>query len=166
MLAKIAELARTDLSQLKIACYYGCLLTRPPKVMQFDRYEYPMSMDRVLGSAGISTVSWNFKTMCCGAAFSLTETEVVHKLSADILDEAVAAGANAIAVACPLCHANLDLRQAEIEEKLGRKFGMPIFYFTQLMGLAMGIPGDELGLQKHMVDAAPLLAEGTQATVT
>ncbi len=157
MLRQVARLASEDLSQLKVACYYGCLLTRPPEVMQFDRHEYPMSMDAVLRAAGISTLDWDCKTSCCGAAFSLTETEIVYKLSADILDEAQAVGANAIAVACPLCHANLDTRQAEIEEIEEKRYGLPVFYFTQLLGLAMGMPAAELGVDRHLVDAAELL---------
>jgi heterodisulfide reductase subunit B len=155
---RIAELAGEDLSHLKVACYYGCLLTRPPAVMQFDRHEYPMSMDAVLRAAGITTLDWDCKTSCCGAAFSLTETEIVYKLSADILEEAQAVGANAIAVACPLCHANLDTRQAEIEERQAKRYGLPVFYFTQLLGLAMGIPAAELSVDRHLVDAAELLA--------
>jgi heterodisulfide reductase subunit B len=162
MLRKISELSTTDISHLKVACYYGCLLTRPPKVMQFDQAEYPISMDRVLRAAGAMTVDWDFKTMCCGAAFSLTETEIVHKLTADILVEARAVGANAIAVACPLCHSNLDIRQSEIEAKLDRQFGLPIFYFTQLVGLAMGIPADDLGIGKHLVDPGELIPGRTE----
>jgi len=146
-----------DLSQLKVACYYGCLLTRPPKVMQFDECEYPMSMDNLLRSLGITTLDWSYKTDCCGGAFSLTETDVVLKLTNDILQEAKAVGANAIAVACPLCHANLDTRQAEIEHKYNTQYGLPVFYFTQLMGLAFGIPADELGIGKHFVSADELL---------
>jgi len=161
MLEQIAQAASADLTHLKVACYYGCLLTRPPKIMQFDQYEYPMTMDTVLRAAGVMTLDWDFKTMCCGAAFSLTETDIVYKLSGDILDEAKAVGANAIAVACPLCHANLDLRQGEIEAKAGKKYGLPIFYFTQLLGLAMGIPGKDLGLGKHLVDPSGLLGERT-----
>ncbi|MDH3744202.1 MAG: CoB--CoM heterodisulfide reductase iron-sulfur subunit B family protein [Acidobacteriota bacterium] len=157
MLRRISTLATKDLSHLRVACYYGCLLTRPPEVMRFDRHEYPMSMDTVLRAAGITTLEWNSKTMCCGAAFSLTETEIVYKLTADILEEARAAGANASAVACPLCHANLDTRQSEIEERLERTFGLPAFYFTQLLGLAMGIPAGRLGIGKHLVDAGGLL---------
>jgi heterodisulfide reductase subunit B len=165
MLSVMSERATTDLSHLKVVCYYGCLLTRPPKVMQFDQYEYPMSMDTVLRAAGITTLDWDFKTMCCGAAFSLTETEIVYKLSADILDEAQAVGANAVAVACPLCHANLDMRQGEIEAQRQKKYRLPIFYFTELLGLAMGIPGAELGLDKHLVETEGLLAEGTKEPV-
>ena len=127
------------------------------EVMQFDQHEYPMSMDTVLRSAGITTVDWDCKTACCGAAFSLTETGIVHKLSAEILDEAVAVGANALAVACPLCHSNLDARQGEIEDISDVSYGLPVFYFTQLLGLAMGVPAGKLGIARHLVDAQPLL---------
>jgi len=157
--ADVASAVTRDLSGLKVVCYYGCLLTRPPKVMQFDECEYPMSMDRLLGSAGIETLDWSCKTDCCGGALSLTETDVVLKLTRDIFEEAKAVGANAIAVACPLCHANLDTRQAEVEQKYGAQYGLPIFYFTQLMGLAFGVPADKLGLHKHFVSADGLLPD-------
>ena len=154
----LASSVTTELSELKVVCYYGCLLTRPPKVMQFDECEYPMSMDHLLRSVGVETLDWSYKTDCCGGAFALTETDVVLKLTRDILEEAKAVGANAIAVACPLCHANLDTRQAEIERKYDSHFGIPIFYFTQLMALALGIPADKLGLHKHFVSADELLS--------
>jgi heterodisulfide reductase subunit B len=148
-----------DLSGLKVACYYGCLLTRPSKIMQFDECEYPMAMDELLGSMGITTLDWSYKTECCGGALAMTRTDVVLKLTHDILEEARAVGANAIAVACPLCHVNLDTRQEEVEQEYGVEYGLPIFYFTQLMGLAMGIPSDKLGLQKHFVGTDELLSD-------
>jgi heterodisulfide reductase subunit B len=148
-----------DLSGLKVACYYGCLLTRPSKIMQFDECEYPMAMDELLGSMGITTLDWSYKTECCGGALAMTRTDVVLKLTHDIFEEARAVGANAIAVACPLCHVNLDTRQEEVEQEYGVKYGLPIFYFTQLMGLAMGIPPDKLGLQKHFVGTDELLSD-------
>jgi heterodisulfide reductase subunit B len=147
-----------NLSGLKVACYYGCLLTRPSKIMQFDECEYPMAMDELLRSMGITTLDWSYKTECCGGALAMTRTDVVLKLTHDILEEAKAVGANAIAVACPLCHVNLDTRQEEVEQEYGVKYGLPIFYFTQLMGLAMGIPSDKLGLQKHFVGTDELLS--------
>jgi heterodisulfide reductase subunit B len=148
-----------DLSGLKVACYYGCLLTRPSKIMQFDECEYPMAMDVLLGSMGITALDWSYKTECCGGALAMTRTDVVLKLTHDILEEARTVGANAIAVACPLCHVNLDTRQEEVEQEYGVKYGLPIFYFTQLMGLAMGIPPDKLGLQKHFVGTDELLSD-------
>ncbi len=154
----LADTVTKELPRLKVACYYGCLLTRPSKVMQFDECEYPMVMDELLRSMGITTLDWSYKTECCGGALAMTRTDVVIKLTHDILEEAKAVGANAIAVACPLCHVNLDTRQEEVEQKYGVKYGLPIFYFTQLMALALGVPSDQLGLQKHFVSADELLS--------
>jgi heterodisulfide reductase subunit B len=159
-LAMLRKAVQRDLSHLRVACYYGCLLTRPPKIKQFDQHEYPMTMDRVLRAAGMQTVDWDAKTMCCGAAFALTDTDVVYKLTGEILDEARAVGANAVGVACPLCHANLDTRQREIEAKFAKEFKIPIFYFTQLVGLAMGCTPGDLGVTKHLVSADDLIGAG------
>jgi heterodisulfide reductase subunit B len=147
-----------ELADKPVACYYGCLLVRPPKIMQFDTYEYPMKMDEVLKSVGIPTLDWRGKTSCCGAAFSLTETDVVIELTQKIFEEARRVGACAIAVACPLCHANLDTRQEEVENKFNTKYGIPILYFTQLMGLALGIEASQLDLGRHLTSVQPLLA--------
>jgi heterodisulfide reductase subunit B len=154
----ISEAVTRQLSELKVVCYYGCLITRPSKVMQFDECEYPMAMDDILRSLGITTLDWSYKTECCGGALAMTRTDVVLKLTRDILDEARAVGANAIAVGCPLCHVNLDTRQEEVEAEQGITYGLPIFYFTQLMALAFGVPSDQLGLQKHFVSADGLLS--------
>ncbi|MHC4166447.1 MAG: CoB--CoM heterodisulfide reductase iron-sulfur subunit B family protein [Planctomycetota bacterium] len=157
----ISKAVTRQLSELKVVCYYGCLLTRPSKVMQFDECEYPMEMDNLLRSLGITTLDWSYKTDCCGGALAMTRTDVVLKLTRDILDEAKAVGANAIAVGCPLCHVNLDTRQEEVEAEHGVSYGLPIFYFTQLMALAFGVPSDKLGLQKHFVSADGLLSAGS-----
>jgi heterodisulfide reductase subunit B len=154
----LADFVTKELPGLNVVCYYGCLLTRPSKVMQFDECEYPMAMDELLQSMGISTLDWSYKTECCGGALAMTRTDVVLKLTHDILEEAKAVGANAIAVACPLCHVNLDTRQEEVEQEYGVKYGLPIFYFTQLMALAMGVPAGELGLKKHFVGTDELLS--------
>jgi len=162
----VAEAVTRQLPGLQVVCYYGCLLTRPSKVMQFDECEYPMAMDNVLRALGITTLDWSYKTDCCGGALAMTRTDVVLKLTHDILEEAVAVGANAIAVACPLCHVNLDTRQAEVEREYGAHYGLPVFYFTQLMGLAFGIPPEKLGLQKHFVSADALLSQGDSVGAT
>jgi heterodisulfide reductase subunit B len=153
----MAEAVTRQLSELKVVCYYGCLLTRPSKVMQFDECEYPMAMDELLRSLGITTLDWSYKTDCCGGALAMTRTDIVLKLTHDIFEEAKAVGANAIAVGCPLCQVNLDTRQAEVERQYSTQYGLPIFYFTQLMGLAFGMPPNKLGLQKHFVTTDELL---------
>ena len=145
---RIRERIRKKLTGLKVACYYGCLLTRPPKIAQFDNTEDPQSMDTLVRTLGAETMDWSFKTECCGAAMTLTRSEMVLKLSNDILREAKEAGADAITVACPLCQANLDGRQRQIEETFKTRYGIPILYFTQLMGLAFGALPKEIGLQK------------------
>jgi len=147
-----------SLPDLKVVCYYGCLLTRPSKVMQFDECEYPMTMDEILRSVGITTLDWSYKTECCGGALAMTRTDVVLKLTHDLLEEAKTIGANAIAVACPLCHVNLDTRQPEVEQEYGTQYGLPVFYFTQLMALAFGISPDKLGLKKHFVSTSEVLS--------
>ena len=155
---EIRAAVERELPALRVVCYYGCLLTRPPDAMQFDECEYPMSMDRCLRASGIETLDWARKTDCCGGALVLSETDVALRLTRDVLEEAKAAGANAIAVACPLCQATLDTRQTEIEREYGASYGLPVFYFTQLMGLAFGIPAERLGIHKHFVAAEELLS--------
>jgi heterodisulfide reductase subunit B len=149
-----------DLSKLKVACYYGCLLTRPPKEMEFpDDPEYPRLMDRLVEKCGAQVIDWSYKTDCCGASFSLTLTDVVHQLTGKILANARAMGANCLCVACSLCHANLDARQPEILAALGESFQLPVFYFTQIVGLALGLEPRRLGLGKHIVSPFELLNE-------
>ena len=154
---KIREKIRKKLTSLKVACYYGCLLTRPPKIAQFDRTEDPQSMDTLVRALGAETMDWSFKTECCGAAMTLTRSDVVLKLSNDILREAKEAGANVIAVPCPLCQANLDGRQRQIEETYKTRYGIPILYFTQLMGLAFGAYPKEVGIQKLITSPREVL---------
>lgn len=145
------------LSHLSVACYYGCLLTRPPKVVNFDECEDPQSMDRLLRKVGVRTVDWAEKTLCCGAFYAMVNPQKVLDLTRTILEAAVTAGANALAVACPLCHLNLDARQPEVNQVFGADFHLPVFYFTQLMGHALGVPAEGLGLWRHVVDPQPLL---------
>jgi len=153
LLTQLVSLGKGKLSGLKIVCYYGCLLTRPPKVTGFDNGEYPQSMDRLLRALGASVLDWGCRTDCCGASFALTRTDIVLKLSHDILEGAKEVGAQAIAVACPLCQLNLDSRQGEIEKEYNTRYNLPVYYFTQLLGLALGVPSRELMLERHFVDA-------------
>jgi heterodisulfide reductase subunit B len=145
------------LPHLKVACYYGCLLTRPPKVVNFDQCEDPQSMDRLLRISGVATVNWSEKTFCCGAFYAMVNPQKVLELTRIILQEAVNAGANALAVACPVCHLNLDARQPEVNQAFGTEFSLPVFYFTQLMGYALGVPAEGLGLWRHVIDPQPLM---------
>ena len=135
----------------KVACYYGCLLVRPQKIMKFDRYEDPDLMESIMRELGATTIDWSFKTECCGAAYSISKPDFVGKLSSKIVEDAVKRGAEAIIVACPLCHANLDMRRNYIEKHAGKKYSIPVIYITQAIGMALGIDNKKLGLQRHMV---------------
>jgi heterodisulfide reductase subunit B len=158
-LERLAGAVQKPLSGLKVACYYGCLLTRPPDVPQLDCVEAPTIMERVIGAVGAETVGWSHRMECCGANFTLSRPGVVLKLSGSILDSAKAAGADCLMVACPLCHGNLDIRQKEIEEATGKRFGMPVFYMTQLLALATGVAPTKLGFDSMIVNTLPLLKE-------
>jgi len=158
-LEQLAAAMQKPLSGLKVACYYGCLLTRPPEVPQLDCTEAPTIMERVIAAAGAETVTWSHRLECCGANFTLSRPGVVLKLSGEILASAKRAGADCLMVACPLCHGNLDIRQQEIEEATGERYAMPVFYMTQLLALAAGVPTQKLGLDSMITNPVPLLKE-------
>ena len=158
-LDKLEQAVTKPLNGLKVACYYGCLLTRPPEVPELDDCEAPSIMENVLAALGAEPVSWSHRLECCGANFTLSRPGVVLQLSNAILASAKAAGADCVMVACPLCHGNLDIRQKEIEEGYKVQYGMPVFYITQMVGLAVGLSSSRLGLESMMVSPLPLLKE-------
>lgn len=162
--AAAAPIVKT-LDGLKVVCYYGCLLTRPPDVTGEKDYEYPMNMDHLMEAFGAEALDWSYKTDCCGGSLSLSTLDIALDLSHQILENAIDVGADVIATACPLCHANLDLRQKQINEEFGGKFDIPIVYFTQLMGVAYGLDAKTLGIDKHFTDGVGLLkAKGLLVT--
>jgi len=162
----VAAAVTRPLEGLKVVCYYGCVITRPPELTGAAEYEYPMTMDRLVQVLGAESLDWSYKTECCGVSLLFTQLPIVMDMSHKILDNAKDVGAQAIAVACPLCQANLDMRQRQIGERYGRTYDLPILYFTQLMGLAFGVKPVALGLDKHFVSAEPLLREkGLWATL-
>lgn len=135
----------------KVACYYGCLLVRPQSVLKFDRVEDPQSMDSLIKLIGGTSTDWAFKTECCGGGFSVSRTDIVARLSGNILKDAADRGAEAIIVACPMCQSNLDMRRGAINKTLQEPSNIPVIYITQAIGLALGIGARELGLKRHFV---------------
>jgi len=149
----VAEKVKTPLSELKVVCYYGCLLTRPPAVTGARHPENPTDMDELVAATGAQVLDWSYKTVCCGASHSVTRPDIVQKLGANLIDHAREAGAEAIVVACPLCHTNLDARQFQMDVESP----MPVLFFTQLMALALGLPENTAAFHKNLVDPRPLL---------
>jgi heterodisulfide reductase subunit B len=156
-LEAIGKLLEKDLKGMKVVCYYGCLSARPQKIVAFDDPVYPSYLDRLIRTLGGESIEWPFKTECCGGSFSVSKKEVVLKLTHDLLDMAKNLGAEAIVVDCPLCQFNLDCRQEEVENQYGVHYDLPIFYFTQLLGLSLGLRAEALGLKKLNIDPFPLL---------
>ena len=135
----------------KVACYYGCLLVRPHSILKFDRVEDPQSMDTLIRTIGGTSIDWAFKTECCGGGFSVSRTDLVVRLSGNILKDASDRGAEALIVACPMCQSNLDMRRGAINKTLDSPIDIPVIYITQAIGLALGIGAKELGLKRHFV---------------
>lgn len=149
-LEKVQEKLKRPLKGLKAACYYGCALVRHPKVTQLDDPENPQYLDRLIKSLGAEPVEWSYKIDCCGADLALTYGDIVKKLVGKIVSMAKEAGAQCIVTSCGLCQANLEMRQ---------EIGLPIFYFTELMGVAFDIDGRDKWWSKHMISPKGLLKE-------
>jgi heterodisulfide reductase subunit B len=161
--AALRKKIATPLTGLKAAAYYGCYLVRPPEATNFDDPENPTILERLIEAAGAENVEWSGKVDCCGGMQNLTRTEITVRRSAAVIEMAQACGAQCIVVACPMCQISLDVRQADMEKLLGRKYNMPVIYLTQLLGLALGILPDKLGFDRLMVDPAVVLKAAKEA---
>ena len=157
-LDKLGDLPR-PLRGLTVAPYYGCVLTRPAATPPIDDPEDPQGLDLLLQALGAEVVPYPAKTKCCGGAVLLSHTDIALDLTGKLLKEAKDAGAQCLAVACPMCQMALDAYQSKAERRLGERLDMPILYFTQLMGLAMGIDERHLGLGWLIVSPARVMAQ-------
>jgi heterodisulfide reductase subunit B2 len=155
----IASSVKKSLTGLHPVCYYGCLTTRPPKVTDALNPEDPQSMDEIMKTLGADVKNWSYKTDCCGGNLILTHTELAKKLVIKLLDMALEAGADCIVVGCPMCQSNLDTRQKVINQENGKNYNIPIYYFTELMGLAYGDQSIDKCLNKHLTEAKVLLKQ-------
>jgi heterodisulfide reductase subunit B len=148
---------KKPLKDLRPVCYYGCLTTRPPKITDAENPENPRAMDNIMRSLGADVKNWSYKTDCCGGSLILTRPDIAWKLVQKLLDMAEEAEADCIVTACPMCFSNLDSRQKEISKNTGKEYRTPIFYFTELMGLAFGEPSAHKWFGRHLVDPISLL---------
>lgn len=151
-LDKVREHVSRKLEGLKVVSYYGCLMSRPPKKLGGKNPDNPTELDELMEALGAEPKFWAYKTDCCGAGHAMARADVVKTLVGGLHDMAREAGAEALVTACPMCHANIDMRQdKEPAERL------PVFYFTELMALAMGMEEVRHWLNKHLVSPIPLL---------
>lgn len=149
-LDNLAAKVKKQLTGIKAVSYYGCLLLRPPEVCEFDDYENPAMLDGILNAMGAEVRPWSYKTDCCGGSLTISKTSIVVSMVDKLMTMAREAGANCIVTACPVCMANLDMRASS-------HLKLPVFYFTELMALALGLQGPAEWFKLHNVDPTPLV---------
>ncbi|OIP41670.1 heterodisulfide reductase subunit B [Candidatus Desantisbacteria bacterium CG2_30_40_21] len=147
----IRKLVKKPLQGLKAVAYYGCLITRPSHKDGFDSVEQPQSMDNLLDACGCKVMKWSYKTDCCGAGLSLPQDKIVVELVTKLINMARQSGAECIITACPMCQANLEMRQD------GANF--PVLYFTEVLGMALGMKDTQGWLNKHLVSTNELVGK-------
>jgi len=152
MITSIKKRLLKPLSGLKVVCYYGCQMVRPPKITGYTDYENPQTLDRIVAAAGAEAIDWSYKSTCCGASIGIARREIRESLTKRILQKAGQAGAEAIVVSCPLCQSNLDIFQKDRPERR-----IPVFYFTELLRLGFSQIGDPHWFKMHFTDPVPLL---------
>lgn len=159
MLAKLEAGVKKPLKGLKVVCYYGCMASRPPDVTEATDYENPQSLDRIMKILGATPIMWPYKTDCCGASLMISRPDMGARMVGKLYDMARRVGAEAMVVSCQMCQSNLDMYQEKIEAEWGRKLALPVFYFTELIGLACGLGAVDSWLSRHFADPRPVLYE-------
>jgi heterodisulfide reductase subunit B len=149
------EKLKKKFKQLNAVCYYGCMLTRfPEDVPVPDDVENPQAMEQILKIIGVHALDWNYKTACCGASAAMNDPDtaimLMHKIIADALDR----GAECFVVTCPMCQMNLDVHQDKVCEKYGINQRLPVYFLTELIGLALGMSSQRLQIDRHFIHLA------------
>jgi heterodisulfide reductase subunit B len=159
MLEMTAHRIQKRLEGLRVVCYYGCMANRPPEITEASDFEDPQAMDRIIANLGGTTIDWPFKTDCCGATQVLSRQDIVTKLVGKLFDMAQRVGAQAVVVSCQMCQANLDMFQARVGSNQDKPSALPVYYFSELIGLALELKGVRKSLSRHITDPLPLLQE-------
>ena len=152
MIKSIKKRVLKPLNGLRVVCYYGCQMVRPPKITGYTDYENPQTMDRIIATTGAQVIDWSYKSTCCGASIGIARREIQESLTRRILQKAQQAGAEAIVVSCPLCQSNLDIIQKDRSDRR-----TPVFYFTELLRLSFMESGVPKLFKMHFADPVPLL---------
>ncbi len=152
MIKEIKKRVIKPLNGLKLVCYYGCQMVRPPRITGYTDYENPQTLDRISAATGAHVIDWSYKATCCGASIGIARKEIGDSLTNRLLDKARRAGAEAIVVSCPLCQSNLDIFQKDRLE-----VPIPIFYFTELLRLSFSDRGNPKWFKMHFANPVPIL---------
>ena len=155
--SQLKERVKKPLAGLQAAAYYGCMLLRPYEEMKFDDKERPTLFEEFIEALGAKAIDFPYKIECCGSFQSVGSPEVATECAYKILSSAIKNGAEAIISTCPMCTFNIDHKQSDIKQKYLDFKTIPVFYFTQLLGIAMGLDYQTLGFEQNDVDPLPLL---------
>jgi heterodisulfide reductase subunit B len=155
-LERIKEKSTHPLEGLRVAPYYGCQLLRPRRGS--ENVETPMFFEDLLTAIGAEPIEYASKTRCCGGSLIITNRHAALDMVRILLEDAINSGANVIATTCPMCHVNLEVYQAQVNQEFGTDLSIPIIYFTQLMGMALGLKPKQLGIDKATIAGTPMLA--------
>ena len=158
-LERISELITQPLKGLRVAPYYGCLIVRPQMGEPLDNPEYPMHLDHLMSALGATVVDFPLKAHCCGGHMTQISSDTAFELIRRILHNAAEYEADAIVTICPMCQLNLDAYQPQVNRHFGTRYNLPILYFTQMIGLALGIPASKLGIGKEIISASRALSK-------
>ncbi|MBI5136043.1 MAG: CoB--CoM heterodisulfide reductase iron-sulfur subunit B family protein [Nitrospirae bacterium] len=158
-LARLEQAVTHPLTGLRVGPFYGCYILRPSEYLGFDDPYNPRSLEGVIRALGAEPVDYSGRTKCCGFPIVLENESNAMKMVGAHLLEAKGNGADCLVTPCPLCHMNLDLYQGKAEQEMHRKIGLPILHLPQLVGLALGLGPEALGLRRNMVDAMQLAAD-------
>jgi succinate dehydrogenase / fumarate reductase cytochrome b subunit len=156
-LETLKERVTKKLSGLKCAAFYGCYLLRGQNVIPYDDPFNPKSMEEVFEAVGATPIYYRGRIQCCGWPLSSYATDKAFKMASTHIQEAIDQGADCMVTPCPLCHLNLDSRQPEVENFIGKKLGLPVLHLSQLVALALGVTPKQLGLHNHIVSTKPVL---------
>ena len=164
-LEEVSNRVKRPLKGLRVAPYYGCQLVRPRK--NGEDVENPQFFEELLSAMGAVAVDYGTKTRCCGGSLIITNRKAALDMVFELLQDAANRDVDVIATICPMCNVNLEVYQRQVNREYGTDFSIPAMYFTQLLGLALGVAPDRLGIGKEMVSMAPeLLSPQSEAAAT
>lgn len=155
----LTSIKTKELTGINAACYYGCMTRFAYDVPVSDNIENPTGMERLLGAIGADTTDWSYKTACCGASAAINDPETALNLMGKIMKDAVERGCNCFVTTCPMCQLNLDAYQEKFCNKSGIYERLPVYFITELIGIAIGITLEEMNADRHFVDAKGLVKE-------
>ena len=161
-LAQVKASVKNPLKGLRVAPYYGCQILRPRKQAK-ENVEQPTFFEDLVAACGAEPVPYPLRLTCCGGALIITNREAALSMVRNLLESAIQARAAVIVTACPLCQVNLECYQKQVNKEFGTDYKMPVMYFTQLMGLALGIPPKRLGIGSELVAVMPAIREAQEA---